>query len=719
MSEHALGVGAPRGSTPVLIRHVTRPFDDAGSLAGDIAAVGQAPPKLAGKAWVKYPERTYRTPDGDVCVSFGEWAKQREGQEKVAQGIKADASMPDAIRNTLGTWNENFVGYERAVLMSEFSRYRTLLRAGKDELVHTTHLRAFGVDSHIKQLGAISALDDAVNAAEALVKGADDAPDGVTWAETRQHLSDLRDKALDTTEISLRSRLALLDRELAEVKVLNELTTVAQRERLTGGERVPLRLARRGDRYVLKPAATRSVFASKQRRARIEAASLSLLLGLPASTAITLDGLRDRGFGCQENTFLLADAPIYEGDGDGRQWVLARARDLMYWKDEATRLLAVVDDVRAGRCAVDVPCMVPDDAKIDDTPAVTFEARPEEQPEVLPRLAAGLHVRRWSTDGNEAPRTEQGRITPLHRAVVQVHQASSEGTVAYGTDVDTDEEGDVEADAESEMPSDVEIEIERAIETVIETVVETTDNADAGDPPRGEVDTTQGADMDVPPPLPKSPPPPRYDRFGHLVNPPLSKAQREKHEWISALCRPLAVFWDTEGSRDKVIQHARLQLDLSSGRPPAIAGRCCRIASNLISAKTDPFATRSEARRADFERLLDVVDAGYALSEKVIHTIVSRVDLLNEWVDGFEQGPVQKRVRDMATETLWRDFGVALFEDLDRCRTPDDLSGCLLKAAECIDPVDIAYQSLVVPTSKPGARDALTGRQRLPGEAGT
>lgn len=594
MSERSSGAGAPSGSTPVLIRHVQRPFDDCDSLARDVSAVVQCPSKPTRKAWAKYPERTYRTPDGDACVSFLEWARERGEQSHIAANLKADDFVPTQIRDQLGAWRASLMIFETGVLAFESRRYNTLLGARANKAADVGHLRKFDMSAHVEQLVAIRSLGGSVTAADALVAEAEDEISRAECEQIQRHMTSLHDSALDTTHISLRSRLALLDRELAEIKVVNELTTVAQRERVNGGASVPLRLARRGDRYVLKPAATRSLFENKQKRARTEAASLALLLGLPASSAITLNVLDERGFGRPGNSFLNADAPHYDGEGEGRQWVLARARDLMYWKDEGEKLLEVIDDMRERRHGSNPVRLVPDDALIEETPAVTSE----------------------------------------------------------------------------------------------------------------------------PPPLPKSSPPPRYDRFGHLVERPLSKQQRETHEWISALCRPLATVWDNAETRDEIVQRSESRFDPTSVQTQAISKRSCRIAANLTSAKADPHATKCEQRRDDFARMEAQIKQDYSPGKSVVCAIQRCLDLLRIWAESFEVGPASKRVLDMASEMVWADFSVAFFEELDHCETTADLSACMLKAAQAIDPVDIAYQSLVVPAGKPGMRDALMARQRAPGEAG-
>lgn len=680
MSERLSGAGRPCASTPVLLRHVQRPFDDCDSLAGDFSAVVQLPSKSLGKAWSRYPERTYRTPQGNVCVPFCEWAKASSAQCKAAEDVKADAFVSNTVRDAVGAWRDSVIRFESGVRMFEAERRNTLLDASNNKPANTRHLRGFGMGAYRVQLDAIGALRQAASAADARGTQAGDAESRSEGEQIRQHLTKLCDATRKTTHISLGNRLAMLDRELAEVKVLNELTSVAQRERLKGGASVPLRLARRGDQYVLKPAKTHSVLDSKQRRARSEAASLALLLGLPASATVTLDTLRERGFGCPGNGFLSIDAPEYLGDGHGKQWVLARARDLMRQKDEGESLLNALDDRYDRHDVPDPVRLLPDDEQFEDEAVAAFGAWPERRQSTPELPTNDLRVRRWSTDGNDLPEADRYGMTTFGKGQTQVLK------VEYGFEMEEPSGGEsssgIGSDNSSANTSDS-ISDERLAE-----------------PPSPRRKTPPA------PPLRKSSLPPD-DRFGHLVKGQLSTEQRETHEWISAWCEPLAAVWDSAQTRDEIVQTFESKFDPDSARADEIAARACRIATNLLQAKADPLNTTTGQRRVGFERTLDEIEPSYSPGKSVICAIAIRLEVLRDWAETIAAGPLQKRIKDVASAMVWSDFSEALFEELNRCQSGDDLAQCMLAAVQRVDPVDVAYKALVVPASKRGMNGGI------------
>lgn len=675
MSERLSGAGRLDASIPVLSRYVQRPFDDCDSLAGDFSAVVQLPSKALGKAWSRYPERTYRTPQGNVCVSFCEWAKASTAQCKAAEDVKADAFVSNTVRDAVGAWRDSVIRFESGVRVFEAERRNTLLDASNNKPANTRHLRGFGMGAYRVQLDAIGALRQAASAADARGTQAGDAESRGEGERIRQHLTTLCDATRKTTHISLGNRLALLDRELAEVKVLNELTSVAQRERLKGGASVPLRLARRGDQYVLKPAKTHSVLDSKQRRARSEAASLALLLGLPASATVTLDTLRERGFGCPGNGFLSIDAPEYEGDGHGKQWVLARARDLMCQKDEAETLLKALDDRYDRHDVPDPVRLLPDDEQFEDVAVAAFGPWPERRQSARELLANDLRVRRWSTDGNDLPEADRHDMTSFGKSQTQVHK------VEYGFETEHPDGGESSSSIGSDSSSD-----ERLTE-----------------PPSPRRKTPPET------PLRKSSLP-TDDRFGHLVKEPLSTERRDMHNWISARCEPLAAVWDNARTRDEIVQIFESKFDPDSPQADEITARARRIATNLLQAKADMSRT-TEQRRNRIECTLDDIKPPYSPGKTVICAIGSRLEVLGDWAESIGAGQFQTRVKDLASAMVWSEFCEALFEELNRCESSDDLAGCMLAAVQRVNPPDVAYQALVGPASRLG----MPGRSR--GEA--
>jgi len=655
MIEQTPGVGARRDSPP-LISSLAMRDDGARTLNNDLSGVVQlvAPHR---KAWSTYPSRAYRMPDGDVCVPFREWANQNASRQVKAMGLKADDDVPVMIRDQLGEWREAFTGRETSVLAFEGGRYVTLLDVRAGTWATKRHAREFPVTAHIAQLDAIRRLSVFVAGVGELDSEQEGGVDAPYFARMRNHLADLRDSALDMTTVSLRSQLALLNRELTEVRTLNELTAAAQPERTSGGESVPLRLARRGDNFVLKPAATHSVFSDKQKRARTETASLALLLGLPASTPVTLDVLRSRGF-CG-------------GNGDGPQWLQAREAALVGWREESEAVLEGIEKMRAGGGVDSSPNLVPDDAMVEDNvieaPApvalredIVTVHRADDEPEA--EAEAGPHRQSGAARHREGSTPVAGGARTRKPAAQRsaASRAARRQTIAMSG---LPKMGAPEADPASRQPQS------------------------------SRLSRVSRPKSPPPPPPPRSLPP--SDDESPAVAPTARQPLRRDKSSVRYLCDLLSGDWKAGGA------HARAHAQALKRFPEG--DRTERETRDRVQgvAHTAAEANALASDRAPYGPFATMIDKHYRASDEVVYEMLSRLLALHAWLDKyFLRCDANDQLFQCGRDRMWLD----LYFDAEAAMTKDvsmaEVDEIMLRAVEAIDPARTMWDAFTECESK-------------------
>ncbi|MGC7403933.1 hypothetical protein ACPWR0_14165 [Pandoraea pneumonica] len=568
--------------------------------------------------------------------------------------MKVADDVPAMIRDQLGAWREAFIGNETSVMAFEGKRFATLIDARAGSPPSACHAREFPVKALITQLSAIRALSGSVGAVGELESDEQGGVDASYFAQMRDHLTDVRDEALHLTEIAARSRLALLNRELSEVRLLNELAAEAQPERLSCGAQVPLRLARRGDRYLLKPAETHSLFADKKKRARVETASLALLLGLPASTSVTLDVLRDRGF-CG-------------GDGNGPQWVQAREGALVGWRDEIYQILEVIEDMHKGKTVPCGPNLIPDDALMeDDEIEVPSSSRGD-----CESYGHGLTVR--DVDENDLDRPDDSV-----ESAPAVRREARRQTIAFGLP----RMGAPDVESAPRRP-----EVSKAV------------TRPKSPPPPPPAMSLSRLPTDDAPPLPTSPVPtddapplptspvPTEDDVAPPVVPDVSHRLALDTSSINWLCERLSASWKTKGVRDKATETARRYC------PPG--GDVARDTKTRLRdvAHTAVECNAMATDKAPCGAFATAIQTHYQPSDAVVYALLSRLTALDLWTnEHFAKCDASDRIFQCGQDMMWLDMQFDAERALERDVSMVELDQIMLRAAEKIDPARMLWSA--------------------------
>lgn len=352
------GLFSSRATTPVItLSFVSKSEDADNGFGSDFRQIGQVAPdaaKSAVRAWRHCPERSRAEIDGVSKVSFCAWLVKSDEDIRDAQDLIWSSYVE---RNAFNVWQTSFVDSTNAACMYESRRHEALSCIGREEDgPEAVDVRRFGGQEHLIQAGAIDALSR-LAAPPAIVShcttGAHPARGaGIVREDVAQRLTSM----CELTMKSLRNQLAQIKCDQRDLFLLNDMTREAEKERARGGANVPLRLAIRGDKCVLKPAKSRSRHTMPTQRARREAANLALLVGLAPNAEVTLDTLRARGFGIQENTFVLNDAMLKSTAGGERvSWFFNRTREMQVAKRDAEAVLLKLTDTLAETSRVKAP----------------------------------------------------------------------------------------------------------------------------------------------------------------------------------------------------------------------------------------------------------------------------------------------------------------------------------------------------------------------------
>lgn len=362
-------------SAPVITRSFKSKSPDADNGFGsDFQRLGQVAPsstKSAGRAWRICPERTRTEFHGTSLISFGAWLVDSGKDIQAAQELTASSTV---VRDQLKVWRASFVDSTNADRAYEGRRHnaRMLIERG-DAPSEEVGVRGYDVQAHRVQAGAIDALSR-LSAAQTPVS--QEVP-GTALAdrgrEAREGLAELCTAMYQLTAKSLRNRITQIRYDQRDLFQLNDMTREAQKERSFGGADVPLRLAVRGDKFILKPAKSRSRLAMPKQRARCEAANLAMLVGLAPGEKVTLGTLHARGFGTQETTFVLNDALSKGIDHDRASWLLNRTCEMQAAKGRAEDILAKMTDTQAEAYRVSAMPQALFDNDLDETSSTSSE----------------------------------------------------------------------------------------------------------------------------------------------------------------------------------------------------------------------------------------------------------------------------------------------------------------------------------------------------------
>lgn len=372
----------------VTLNHRAKSGDLHDSFGSDFERLGQTSP-LASKSptrpWGACPVRRRSTPGGTMQVSYHAWLADLGRDCHAAMAMKAGPAACDAVSGRLRNWQKSFLTDIDARRRFEGDRHDALHDIGRAGRVSDApHLRAFPMGACQVQVKAIAGLStwlarqSASRATSALSPG-DPANDAAPEAAGRTiaqiaarlamlaHATDLRDTMFVHTAKSISNRIAQLTCERRDLFLLNDMTREAEDIVGRAGERVPLRLALRGDKCILKPAKSRSMFPACVRRARREAAALAMMLGHSPNEPVTLQTLRDQGFGRHESTVLLGDArwagPLETARDES--WLCGRIRELENAKRVGLGLLETMRESVARSYRAAAPALAVDDSAPD------------------------------------------------------------------------------------------------------------------------------------------------------------------------------------------------------------------------------------------------------------------------------------------------------------------------------------------------------------------
>lgn len=308
------------------------------SFGSDFERLG-AMPTVAGRAWRVYPERTRLEISGTSQISFNAWLI--ESSNDIRDAHELIATSPE-VRDALAKWRNSYLVAANVERKFETGRFDVLRAVGTGQTpCEEAHVRDYPMAPYEVQAGAIRALDDIVSRADAEIERAPDARRALPAVMSQVGVDKLCHAMYALTDRSLSNKLTQIKYDRRDLFLLNDMTREAEKERSKDGANVPLRLAFRGDRCVLKPAKSRSWLTAEKLRAQREAANLAMLIGLPPGTRVTLDTLNARGFGRYESTVVLNDAKSdFVPPGNGASWLFNRIRDMERSAQRATDLLS-------------------------------------------------------------------------------------------------------------------------------------------------------------------------------------------------------------------------------------------------------------------------------------------------------------------------------------------------------------------------------------------
>ncbi|AJC21785.1 hypothetical protein [Pandoraea pulmonicola] len=342
------------------------------SFGTDFERLGQTSP-IASKSpsarpWRVCPERARTVPGGTRQVSYGAWLADSGRDCYAVMGMTAGVAALGPVGDALRDWRMSFLTDVNAARDFEGDRHDALRDIGWGSRVFDVpRLRAFHMGAFQVQANAVAGLSAWI--AQQSAAGEASAPadlDATIDAALVERATDLRDTMFVYTAKSIRNRIAQLNCERRDLFLLNDMTREAEGIVGKGGENVPLRLAVRGDKCVLKPAKSRSRFPICIQRARREAAALALMLGRSPNEPVTLKTLRDQGFGRHESTVLLGDARWTGVDmAPDEPWLFGRIRELENAKRSGFSLLDEMKDSVNRPYRAGAPALVVDDSAVD------------------------------------------------------------------------------------------------------------------------------------------------------------------------------------------------------------------------------------------------------------------------------------------------------------------------------------------------------------------
>lgn len=332
---------SPRACAPVVLQafHSKSP-EVHDSFGSDFQRLGGVPGALGNaRAWRNCPSRSRVEIAGTSQVTFNAWLLD---SSRDIQAVRNLAGASRDARSHLKAWRTSYLAAADVDRAFETARYEALSGIARGEVPEDVpRLRRFDMAAYGVQATSVAGIGQLIAELDAALGDAVNHPLAPRLNLVREDLSRLRDEMTAFTTKSLNNKLTQIAYDRRDLFLLNEMAREAEKERARGGADVPLRLAFRGDRCVLKPAKSRAWLASGTHRAKREAGNLAMLIGLPTGAAVTLNTLRARGFGCHENTVVLNDAKsAYAAAGDHTSWFFNRIREMERSRQQANEVLS-------------------------------------------------------------------------------------------------------------------------------------------------------------------------------------------------------------------------------------------------------------------------------------------------------------------------------------------------------------------------------------------